>query len=71
MNFGTDTDKINMEIGSVNIKELVKCFHFQVMPLERIQFHNVNIMLLTFVATLYLMHCSYYAVRTEVINKFC
>ena len=35
--FGTDTElMINMEIGSVNIKELVKCFHFKVIPLERI-----------------------------------
>ena len=25
---GTDTDKINMEIGSVYVRELVNCFHF-------------------------------------------
>ena len=34
--FGTDTDKFNVEIGSVTIKELINCFHFQVMSLERI-----------------------------------
>ena len=31
-----------MEIGSVNIKELVNCFHFQAMPLKRTWWlHNI------------------------------
>ena len=38
VNFGTGTDKINIEIGSVKL-ELVNCFHFQVMPLERLGLH--------------------------------
>ena len=51
-----------MEIGSVKIKKLVNCFHFQAMPLEKfddyIILHNLS-MLLTFIVTLYLMHRGY------------
>ena len=60
--------QINMEIGLVNIKELVNCFHFQVIPLEKfddyITLHNIS-MLHMFVVTLYLMHCSYYRTTSK------
>ena len=65
MKFGTDTD---MEIGSVNIKELVKNFTFKLCHLKEfdgyqefddyLTLHNLS-MLLMLVVTPYLMHCSY------------
>ena len=59
MKFGTDTD---MEIGSVNIKELVNNFTFKLCHLKEfddyLTLHNLS-MLLMLVVTPYLMHCSY------------
>ena len=54
-----------------NIKELVNCFYFQVMPLvsDYITLHNLW-MLLTFVVTLYLMHCSYFRSGKHFISIF-
>ena len=51
-----------MEIGSVNSKELVNYSGLYIMPLEEfndyITLHNLSV-LLTFIVTLYLMHCRY------------
>ena len=55
MKVGTDIDKINKDIGSVNTLKLVNYFHFQVMPLKNIsRFIHVTLHnLLTYMMTLY------------------
>ena len=55
-----------METGSVNIKEL-NCFHLRHLKEfdDYITLHNLS-MLLTFIVTFYLMHCSY---TREVVKR--
>ena len=49
MKFGTDTYKFNMEIGSVNSKDLVNYSGLYIMPLEEfndyITLHNLSVLL--------------------------
>ena len=73
MKFGTDTDKYGNWFRLIISKNLSTVFTFKFCQLKEfndyITLHNIW-MLLTFVVTLYLMHCSYLGSGHFIISYF-